>query len=57
MKDKHVAAIVSGFAIVFGLSTCNAVDFISGLFAGAATLLAYIIWTEDDTDEADELRH
>ena len=54
MKEKHVAAIVSGFAIVFGLSTCNIGDFVSGLFAGAATLLAYIIWTEDDSDEVHE---
>lgn len=50
MKEKHVAAIFSTFAVIFGLATCDGFSFTSGFFAGAAAIATYFIWEEDIDD-------
>lgn len=47
MKEKHVAAIFSTFATVFGLATYDGFGFTSGFFAGAAAIITYAMWEED----------
>lgn len=50
MKFKYLALAAVGFALGYGLVSCNVYDFLSGVSAGAAAVCAWAIYMEDEED-------
>lgn len=48
ISEKHFAVGASTFCILYGVATCSFPDFMSGFFAGAATLISYVMWMDPD---------
>lgn len=57
MKDKtekYFFAGASAFCVAFGLITCSVPDFVTGFFAGCASLIALSIWKDETADNTDK---
>lgn len=54
MKDKtekYFYAGASAFCVAFGLITCNVPDFVTGFFAGCASIIALSIWQDETAND------